>query len=70
MYWYLAHVIYGIPICTLIFRNYYEGIPNELIEAGRVDKASMVRIYRSIILPLSVPAFVVVLDLAVHISLE
>lgn len=56
-----AHVIYGIPICTLIFRNYYEGIPNELIEAGRVDKASMVRIYRSIILPLSIPAFVVVL---------
>jgi len=31
----LAHVIYGIPICTLIFRNYYEAIPNELIEAGR-----------------------------------
>ena len=57
----LAHVIYGIPICTLIFRNYYEAIPNELIEAGRVDKASMVRIYRSLILPLSVPAVVVVL---------
>ena len=57
----LAHIIYGIPICTLIFRNYYEAIPNELIEAGRVDKASMVRIYRSIILPLSIPAFVVVL---------
>ena len=56
-----AHVIYGIPICTLIFRNYYEAIPNELIEAGRVDKASMVRIYRSLILPLSIPAFVVVL---------
>ncbi len=56
-----AHVIYGIPICTLIFRNYYEAIPNELIEAGRVDKASMIRIYRSIILPLSIPAFVVVL---------
>jgi glucose/mannose transport system permease protein len=56
-----AHVIYGIPICTLIFRNYYERIPNELIEAVRVYKASMVRIYRSIILPLSVPAFVVVL---------
>jgi len=40
-----AHVIYGIPICTLIFRNYYAAIPNELIEAGRVDKASMIRIY-------------------------
>ena len=56
-----AHVIYGIPICTLIFRNYYESIPNELIEAGRVDRASMVRIYRSIVLPLSIPAFVVVI---------
>ena len=57
----LAHIIYGIPICTLIFRNYYEAIPNELIEAARVDKASMIRTYRSIILPLSIPAFVVVL---------
>jgi glucose/mannose transport system permease protein len=57
----VAHIIYGIPICTLIFRNYYESIPNELIEAGRVDRASMVRIYRSIILPLSIPAFVVVI---------
>jgi glucose/mannose transport system permease protein len=56
-----AHIIYGIPICALIFRNYYETIPNELIEAGRVDRASMVRIYRSIILPLSIPAFVVVI---------
>lgn len=57
----LAHVVYGIPICTLIFRNYYASIPDEIIEAGRVDGASMPRIYRSIILPLSAPAFVVVL---------
>lgn len=57
----MAHVIYGIPICTLIFRNYYASIPDELIEAGLVDKASRVRIYTSIILPLSLPAFVVVL---------
>ncbi len=57
----VAHVIYGIPICTLIFRNYYAAIPNELIEAARVDGASTVRIYFTIILPLSVPCFVVVL---------
>ena len=57
----VAHVIYGIPICTLIFRNYYAAIPNELIEAARVDGAGMVRIFRTIILPLSVPGFVVVL---------
>jgi len=56
-----AHVIYGIPICTLIFRNYYAAIPNELIEAARVDGASMTRIFRTIILPLSIPGFVVVL---------
>ena len=56
-----AHVIYGIPICTLIFRNYYVAIPNELIEAARVDGAGMVRIFRTIFLPLSVPGFVVVL---------
>ena len=57
----VAHVIYGIPICTLIFRNYYAAIPNELIEAARVDGAGMVRIFRTIILPLSIPGFVVVL---------
>ena len=56
-----AHVIYGIPICTLIFRNYYAAIPNELIEAARVDGATMTRIFRTIILPLSIPGFVVVL---------
>jgi glucose/mannose transport system permease protein len=57
----LVHVIYGIPITTLIFRNYYAGIPTELIEASRVDGASFVRIYRSILLPLSATGFVVVL---------
>ena len=56
-----AHVIYGIPICTLIFRNYYAAIPNELIEAARVDGAGMVRIFCTIFLPLSIPGFVVVL---------
>jgi glucose/mannose transport system permease protein len=57
----LAHVVYGIPICTLIFRNYYVTIPNELIEAARVDGAGMLRTYASIVLPLSPPAFAVVL---------
>jgi len=57
----LLHVIYGIPITTLIFRNYYESVPAELIEAARVDGAGMLRTYRSVVLPLSVPSFVVVL---------
>ncbi|GII97949.1 carbohydrate ABC transporter membrane protein 2 (CUT1 family) [Sediminihabitans luteus] len=57
----LLHVIYGIPITTLIFRNYYQTIPHELIEAARVDGAGMLRTYWSIILPISIPSFVVVL---------
>lgn len=57
----LVHVVYGIPITTLIFRNYYAAVPTELVEAARVDGAGILGIYRHIILPLSVPAFVVVL---------
>jgi glucose/mannose transport system permease protein len=57
----LAHVVYGIPICTLIFRNYYATIPDELVEAARVDGAGMLRSYASVVLPNSAPAFAVVL---------
>lgn len=57
----VLHVVYGIPITTLIFRNYYASIPTDLIEAARVDGAGMLRTYASIVLPISAPAFVVVL---------
>jgi len=57
----LAHIIYGIPITTLIFRGYYASVPNEMVEAARIDGASLIQTYVSIFLPLSVPAFVVVL---------
>jgi glucose/mannose transport system permease protein len=55
----LAHVIYGIPITTLIFRNYYSTIPNDLMEASRMDGGGMLRTYWSVVLPISMPAFVV-----------
>ena len=57
----VTHVIYGIPFTTLTFRNYYATIPRELLEAGRMAGANIFGIYRSIILPISIPAFVVVL---------
>ena len=57
----IVHIIYGIPITTLIFRNYYVAIPDELIEASKVDGATFFGIYRHILLPLSAPGFVVVL---------
>jgi glucose/mannose transport system permease protein len=57
----LVHIIYGIPITTLIFRNYYAGIGTEMIEASRIDGASLMGIYRYIMLPLSAPSFAVVI---------
>lgn len=55
-----VHCVYGIPICTLIFRNYYATtIPEDLVEAGRVDGAGVLRTFAWIVLPLSVPGFVV-----------
>lgn len=55
----LAHVVYGLPITTLIFRNYYAGIPHDLIEAARIDGAGLLGIYRRIIVPISAPGMVV-----------
>ncbi|BCW72773.1 carbohydrate ABC transporter permease [Arthrobacter sp. NicSoilB8] len=55
----LVHIIYGIPITTLIFRNYYEGIPNAIIEAASIDGAGIWQTYFRVMLPLSVPGFVV-----------
>jgi glucose/mannose transport system permease protein len=57
----LVHVVYGIPITTLIFRNYYAEVPTEMLEAGAIDGAGFFGLYRNIILPISVPGFVVVI---------
>jgi len=57
----ITHVIYGIPITTLMFKNYYEEIPNELVEASSVDGASIWQSYTKILLPISMPGFVVVI---------
>jgi len=57
----VVHIIYGIPITTLIFRNYYATIGTEVLEAGRIDGASLMGLYRYIMLPLSAPSFAVVI---------
>ena len=56
----ITHTAYGIPICTLLFRAHYKKLSDEMIEAARLDGASISGIYRRIILPLSVPMFAVV----------
>jgi len=55
----LVHIIYGIPFTTLFFRNFYVTIPDELIKAAKIDGAGFFRILWKIILPLSIPTFVV-----------
>jgi glucose/mannose transport system permease protein len=57
----VVHVVYGLPITTLIFRNYYVEVPTALIEATQMDGAGFFGIYRNVVLPLSMPAFVVVI---------
>jgi glucose/mannose transport system permease protein len=56
----LVHVVYGLPICSLIFRNFFANIPDELVEAARIDGAGVIRTFLYVMLPLALPAFVVV----------
>ncbi|MCY9595368.1 carbohydrate ABC transporter permease [Paenibacillus chitinolyticus] len=56
----LVHVVYGLPICTLIFRNFYAGVPDEIMEAAKIDGTGFFGVYRYIIMPLSITGFVVV----------
>ena len=55
----IVHVIYGLAFTTLFFRNYYITIPDELINAARIDGASFWTTFFKIILPLSIPIIVV-----------
>ena len=57
----LVHVVYGLPITTLIFRNYYAEVPTEMLEAGGIDGAGFFGLYWHILLPISLPGFVVVI---------
>jgi len=57
----LVHVIAGIPSTTLFFRNYYVGLPDELVRAAQLDGASFWQIFWRIVLPLSTPIMVVTL---------
>jgi len=57
----LVHVVYGIPITTLIFRNYYAEVPTDMVEAARIDGAGILGVYWRVLFPLSLPGFVVVI---------
>lgn len=61
----LVHTIFGMPILTLLFRNYFSSLPEELFKAARVDGAGFWGIYFKIMLPMSLPIFVVAIILQV-----
>jgi glucose/mannose transport system permease protein len=55
----LVHVLFGLPLVTLLFRNYFVTIPEELFKAARVDGAGFWRIFIEIMLPMALPMIVV-----------
>ncbi len=55
----ITHIIYGLPIVTLIFRNYFAGVQNEIVEASKVDGSNIFGTYFHIMLRIAIPAFVV-----------
>ena len=55
----VVHVVFGLPLMTLLFRNYYGALPIELFNAARVDGAGFVNILRHVILPMSAPIIIV-----------
>ena len=61
----LVHTVFGMPILTLLFRNYFASIPEELFKAARVDGAGFWQIYFQIMLPMALPIFVVAIILQV-----
>lgn len=61
----IVHSIFGMPILTLLFRNYFTSLPDELFKAARVDGAGFWGIYFRVLAPMSLPIFTVAVILQV-----
>jgi len=61
----LVHSIFGMPILTLLFRNYFSSLPEELFKAARIDGAGFWQIFLRIMVPMSLPIFVVAMILQI-----
>lgn len=55
----LVHCIFGMPVLTLLFRNYYIAVPGELFKAARIDGGSFWRIFFQLMLPMATPMLIV-----------
>jgi alpha-glucoside transport system permease protein len=52
----LFHVAFGLPFAIFLLRNFFAGIPHELLEAARIDGASELKVFRTVVLPIGLPA--------------
>lgn len=59
------HTIFGMPIMTLLFRNFYASLPEELFKAARVDGGGFWSIFIKVLLPMSTPMLIVAVILQV-----
>jgi glucose/mannose transport system permease protein len=53
----MVHTIFGMPILTLLFRNYFTSLPLELFKAARIDGAGFWGVFFKIMVPMSAPIF-------------
>jgi ABC-type glycerol-3-phosphate transport system permease component len=59
----IVHIAFGIPICTLVLRNFFSSIPNAIRESAVIDGANEFQVVTRIILPVSMPALAVLATL-------
>ena len=55
----LVHLVFSMPVMTLLFRNYYAAVPAELFKAARIDGGGFWRIFVQLMLPMSTPMLIV-----------
>ncbi|NEI74347.1 ABC transporter permease subunit [Rhizobium lusitanum] len=55
----ITHTVFGLPVLTLLFRNYYSSLPMELFKAARIDGAGLWQIFFLLMIPMSIPILVV-----------
>ncbi|MGA8417621.1 MAG: carbohydrate ABC transporter permease [Candidatus Dormiibacterota bacterium] len=52
----IFHVAFGLPFGIFLMRNFYSGIPHDLLEAGRIDGAGEWTLFRKVVMPIGIPA--------------
>jgi glucose/mannose transport system permease protein len=61
----IVHIVFGMPIMTLLFRNFYASLPRELFNAARIDGGGFATIFLRVMLPMSTPMLIVAVILQV-----